>query len=423
MPQSVSETGIPESFLRTLLIKAMSAYGYTTVTEIAPALRLSRIIVNTLLEDVRDMALVEVLGSRGASMTAELRYALTGKGYEWAAEAMGLSQYVGPAPVPLTAFRKQVEQQKVSGERVSNEALVTAFSDLVILGDMVHRIGPAVNSGRPVLVYGAPGDGKTVIAEAIGTAFGDSIYVPHCIEVDGQIIKMFDTTMHREIGPNPGAAASERGGELLDEAKVDPRWVECKRPVIITGGELTLDMLDLMFNPISKYYEAPIQLKATGGIFVIDDFGRQRVKPQAVLNRWIIPLERNTDYLTLHTGKKFPVPFDELVVFSTNIPPKSLMDAAALRRIHYKIFISPPTEEEFTAIFEKLCRDRGVDLPGDVVRFLIQQINSRDDIELSRYQPRFIMEQVTAICDYEGAPLRIDRAIVNEAWQNLYVVE
>jgi DNA polymerase III delta prime subunit len=419
MPQSIEETGIGAGLVRTLIIKAMSVYGYNTATEITAELKLSRIIVNSLLEDAKDMALIEVLGIRGVGVKEELRYVLTGKGREWATEALGQSTYVGPAPVSLVDFRAQVEKQRIGNEHIKIDALAHCFSGLVMDEDLVHRLGPAVNSGKSILIYGPPGNGKTSVAEAIAKAFEQTVYVPHCIEVDGQIIKVFDVTVHREIiatagSPGPGGASVPEGGG------VDPRWVHCRRPVVITGGELTLAMLDLIFNPYSKYYEAPMQLKASGGIFVIDDFGRQLAAPQDVLNRWIIPLERGEDYLTLHTGKKFPVPFDELVVFSTNIPPAKLVDTATLRRIYYKIEVGAPTVEDYCTIFRNECEKHNIDLPADLLPFMFKEVYSDKNVPLARYHPRFLVEQVVAICEYEDVPPRIDEKLIKDAWRNLY---
>lgn len=419
-PRTVDDTGIHFNLLLALMLKSMYVSGLATPSALANELKLSHSIITTLLDDAREKALVEVLGALEETSLLELRYALTGKGRDWASEALNQSQYVGPAPVTLNDFRAQVERQLVANERVRPEVLGERFSDLVLPRELIERIGPAVFSGRSILLYGPPGNGKTCMAEAIGRVFEQSIYVPYCIEVDNQIIKIFDGTVHTPVDPVESEASGSqtflKAGEEMDQ-----RWVRCRRPVVVTGGELTLDMLDLIFNPISKFYEAPMQLKATGGMFVIDDFGRQLTKAQDVLNRWIVPMDRRVDYLTLHTGKKFPVTFDELVMFSTNIPPEKLMDAGALRRIYYKIEIGAPTKEDYVRIFENECASHGMELPDDILPYLFDEFYANGNVPLARYHPRFIVEEVIAKCEYEGKPIRLDRSMMSEVLRNLYI--
>lgn len=419
-PKTIADTGIGFNLLLTLMLKSMYVSGLATPSEISQELRLPRAIIDSLLEEAREMALVEVLGARGDSPLSELRYALTGKGRDWAINGLEQSQYVGPAPVTLTDFRTKVEQQRIANEHVDREALLRSLSELVLPAKLVARLGPAVNSGRSILLYGPPGNGKTCIAEAIGGVFEQTIHVPHCIEIDGQIIKIFDSTVHREVAPPSESQASEGNTQPHQKRENDQRWIRCRRPVVSTGGELTLEMLDLNFNPYSKFYEAPMQLKATGGVFIIDDFGRQLVSPQDVLNRWIIPMERGVDYLTLHTGKKFPVPFDELVLFSTNIPPQELTDTGSLRRIYYKMEVGPPTRDDYKAIFENECESHGIDPPDDILAFLFEEFYVDGKNPLARYHPRFIVEQVVAICEYESRPRRLERALVADVLQHLY---
>ena len=442
-PKSIAETGLEASFLLNLTLKCMYVYGHETSAAIAKELRLARIIIRTLLEEGRHKALVEALGYDRANPT-EMRYGLTGKGRDWATEALNQSQYVGPAPVPLAAYWDQVSKQRISNDRIGSDALGGSFSHLVLPDELVGRLGPAVNSGRSILFYGPPGNGKTSIAYAIAEAFRQTICVPHCIEVDGQVIKMFDSAVHPEVDSPEAAAVSESASadeespeaaavsesasadeetESARAEELDPRWLRCRRPVVITGGELTLEMLDLMFNPYARYYEAPLQLRATGGIFIVDDFGRQIVSPIAVLNRWIIPLDRRVDFLTLHTGKKFQVPFDELVIFSTNLSPKKLMDEGTLRRIYYKINIDAPTRADYEHIFERECAAHDVELPADLLPFLFSEFYDKGIVPLGRFHPGFIVEQVLTRCEYEGRPLKLDRVHVSDVLRNLYVTE
>jgi hypothetical protein len=420
-PKSVAHTGLTETFLSGLILKCMYVYGRDTAAAVSDDLKLARSIVRTLIEAALDQALIEALGY-SRSNAAEMRYALTDKGRDWAIEAMNVSQYVGPAPVPVDAYYAQVSRQRVANEVCSGSDLAESFSDLVLPAELAARIGPAINSGRSMLFYGPPGNGKTSVAERVSKTFKHSIFVPHCIEVDGQIIKIFDSSVHEPVNEERESSA---GSTLLngDGVTVDPRWVRCRRPLVITGGELTLDMLDLNFNAYARYYEAPLQVKATSGVFVIDDFGRQLVSPDAVLNRWIIPLERGVDFLTLHTGKKFAVTFDELVIFSTNISPRDLMDAGQMRRIYYKIRIDSPTREDYAAIFEREARAHALDLPKDVLGYIYEQFYDREVIPVARFHPRYIIEQVKARQTFGGRPVRLDINDIGEVLKNLYVVE
>jgi Mg-chelatase subunit ChlI len=289
-----------------------------------------------------------------------------------------------------------------------------SFRHLVLPEELLARLGPAVNSGKSILLYGRSGNGKTAIAEALRDAFRDAITVPYAIAVDGQIINCFDAHVHKAIED-----CEPQGSALRNGATRDRRWVACRRPVIVVGGELTLEMLDLVFDPATNFYEAPAQLKATGGVLLIDDFGRQRAAPESILNRWIVPLERGVDYLTLRTGKKFPAPFDGLVIFSTNLKPGDVADEGMLRRLHYKIEVTEPTEEEYARIWMLVCGERGIDLPDGTIRFLEENLYARYGIARAGYHPRYLADQVAAICEYECQPLRLDRARLRLAWSNL----
>jgi predicted ATPase with chaperone activity len=316
-------------------------------------------------------------------------------------------------------FCRQVEKQNILKERVHRDMLARGFSDLVLPEELVHRLGPAVNSGKSILLYGPPGNGKTCIAEAIGRSFRNAIYLPYCIEVDGQIINFYDETVHHKV-ETPVTAKSGNGVLSGRSNRPDPRWILCRRPVVTTGGELTLSMLDLSFNNIAKFYEAPLQFKATGGVMVVDDFGRQQNTPQSILNRWIVPLERGVDFLTLHTGKTFPVPFNELVVFSTNIRPRELSDEATLRRLYYKIEVPIPTEEDYRKIFHNVCAEKDLPLPDDILPYLFDEFYSKGEVPRGGYQPKYIVDQVIAQCEYEDIPARLDKNLVRMAWLNLF---
>jgi len=414
-PNSIKEAGVGHKLLFDLILKLMHVEGLSTVSMLAARARLPVALVSDLVEEAREFALVESRGARGRDLSAELRYALTDKGRDWAIEALDWCQYVGPAPVSLEAFRDQVEKQRITHERVGREQIMRSFAHLVLPEDLLARLGPAVNSGKSMLLYGRSGNGKTAIAEALRDAFGDVVAVPYCIAVGGQIINYFDAHVHQVV---PNDYCDELNSSF--GPKRDRRWVACRRPVTVVGGELTLDMLDLVFDTAAKFYEAPAHLKATSGIFVIDDFGRQRASPESILNRWVVPLERGVDHLSLRTGKKFPVPFDGLVIFSTNLTPTELADEGLLRRLHYKIEVTEPSKEEYASIWARVCRERGIELPGDLVPFLEEAFYARSAIPRAGYHPRYLVDQVAAMCEYAGRPLQLDKTLLGLAWSNLF---
>ena len=334
------------------MLKTLVA-GEASGSNLADRLRLPFSILDALIQHARVEKLIEVRGTSGAG-SAGYRYALTDLGRDRAGQFLDLSRYIGPAPVPLAQYNAYVRACMAARPYVDKDKLSTGFEQLIVSKPMLDQLGPAVNSGKSLFLYGAPGNGKTVIAEGIGRALGDEMFVPHAMDVDGQIITMFDPVNHTHLGGVTGGMDS-----VVAAAQHDRRWERIKRPVVVVGGELTLEMLDLIFNPISKFYEAPIQLKANGGVFVVDDFGRQRIPPRDLLNRWIVPLESRVDFLTLHTGRKFETPFNVLIVFATNLKPESLADEAFLRRIPYKILAKNPTLDEYCRIFELNCNVAG----------------------------------------------------------------
>lgn len=404
-PTSIVETGLDLGFAIALLIKTVYVVGVETAARLAEELRLAPSVVSALMEEARQRGLLEAAGAVERSLTSEVRFTLSAKGREWAAASLAQSQYVGPAPVPLVQYQRQIQQQRLAAEQIDREALVASLRHLVLVDELRDELGPAVNYGTALLLYGAPGNGKTSIAVALANLFRQRIYVPHALEVDGQVIRVFDPTVHV-----PAAEAESEGVSLrVLAAQADRRWVACARPIVITGGELTLEMLELQINPTSKIYEAPLQLRAANGIFVLDDFGRQRVRPIEMLNRWLLPLEHRVDYLALQTGKKFPVPFDVLVIFSTNLPPSDLMDEAMLRRIPYKIVVEAPGPEEYREIFRKVAATAGLEVPDAALKGLFEEVYDAGVVALARYHPRLIVEHVVAACRYEGVPPQLDR--------------
>ena len=329
---------------------------------------------------------------------------------------MEVNQYTGPAPVPLEAYVAAMRSLAAARGYIDRERLHEGFSHLVISEHILEQLGPAVNANKAIFLYGSPGNGKTVIGEGMGRAIGGDMYMPYAIDVDGYIVTMYDPITHESL-----EAEATQSSSIIAEAQRDRRWVRIRRPVVIVGGELTLEMLDLTFNKVSKFYEAPLQLKANGGVFLVDDFGRQRMRPEDLLNRWIVPLESRVDYLTLHTGKKFQIPFDVLTVFATNLDPLSLADEAFLRRIPYKIEIEDPTPQQFTRIFELNCERRDLKFHPVMVAYLHRRHYRPASRPLRACQPRDLIEQVSALCHYRGEEPRITRELLDAACAAYFV--
>jgi hypothetical protein len=420
VPRTLAGTGLDSNFLLNCLLRTMYVSALQTIPEISEQMKLNRILVEELLTSAKKDALVEIRGASEKNYNI-MRYALTNAGREWASEALRRCEYIGPLPVPLDIYQIQVQKQTITNEIIGVEKLKRAMSHLVLSEDIVRRLGPASNSGRAILIYGAAGNGKTSIAEALVSAFEQPVYIPYAIEADGQIIKIFDPAVHVAFSAD-GDDDNGKHPMFLPHQEYDPRWVRCRRPYVITGGELTLEMLDLDFDPHSKYYEAPLQMKAIGGIFVIDDFGRQRVRPHELLNRWIFPLERKLDYLTLHTGKKFSILFDQLVIFATNFPPEELMDPAQLRRVHYKLKINPPTADEYKEIFQRICGSYGLEFSEEIIAYLFNSFYLKHKIPFAGFHPKFIAEHVIAACNYMGTEPRITRQLLSDSLENMVIV-
>ena len=413
-PTTVEETGLGADGLLKLMLKTMFARATDSGSVLSRQLCLHVGVVNELIEIARGRDLLEPLGVSGLRSSSEMRFALTGKGRSWAEDALEQSKYVGPAPVTLKAYKAQVERQKLVGEKIGRDVIDEGLKGLIVPETLVRRLGPAVNSGRAILLYGKPGNGKTCLAEVIGRCFGDTILVPYAIDVDGTIIKVYDPTVHEMVG-----AEDDADGLSLRADDTDRRWVPSRRPVIVVGGELTLEMLDLKFNTQAKMYEAPLHLKANGGTFIVDDLGRQLVRPEDLLNRWIIPMEKRLDYLALHTGRTFSIPFDELVVFSTNLCPEDLMDPAFLRRIPYKVEIQLPTRTEFAQVFDMVSRKAGLTLTEELCEHVMDELVGSHGQPLSFFQPKFIVDQVIAACKYLDTPVAFEHELVEDALNNL----
>jgi hypothetical protein len=415
-PTTLEETGLHPDTLNQLLLKTLVA-GEATGMGLADKLRLPYSVLDALIQHARVEKLVEVRGASGAG-SAGYRYALTDLGRDRAAQFLEVSRYIGPAPVPLAQYNAYVRACMAARPYVDRDRLSTGFENLIVNKTMMDQLGPAVNSGKSLFLYGAPGNGKTVVAEGIGRALGEDMHIPHAIDVDGQVITMFDPVNHQLAR----SAASEMTS-VISNAVLDRRWQGIRRPVVVVGGELTLEMLDLTFNPIAKFYEAPIQLKANGGVFVVDDFGRQRIPPRDLLNRWIVPLESRVDFLTLHTGRKFEIPFNVLIVFATNLKPESLADEAFLRRIPYKILAKNPTMDEYCRIFELNCRRRGLTFDPVMVEYLNRKYYQPRKLQMRACHPRDLIEQVVDMCRYHGKTPGISRELLDAACASYFLEE
>ncbi|MBX3066203.1 MAG: ATP-binding protein [Anaerolineae bacterium] len=419
--RSIQDTGLNLITISDLALKVMYFGGFMTGQRIAEIIKLPFVgVVDQAVEFLKREKFIEVRGQAGLG-DAAVQFVIASKGIDKAREILDRSQYAGPAPVTFQQYLTAMREQNRSRVTATPDLLKKSLSHLVINDKMLGKVGPAMNSGKSIFLYGPPGNGKTTISEAVGRVIlGADIWIPYCFDVDGQIIRVFDEVNHdvlehADSDSQPGQRSMPTG------VKRDPRWVRIKRPCIIVGGELTLSGLDLIYDPVNKYYEAPFQVKSNGGMFLIDDFGRQQVRPRDLLNRWIVPLEKGVDYLTLATGRKIEMPFNVLIVFSTNLDPADLVDEAFLRRIRHKIEVGDPSPQEFAEIFRRACDAKKVPYDENGLRYLLQEWYVKRERKLRSVHPRDILDQLIDIARYVGQPPQLTKDLIDRACESYFV--
>ena len=404
VPEELADTGIAEGFLCDLALKHVAMMPEPTTTAVAERLCLPRTLTEEILQKLYREKLIEV---RLQTSVGSTRYAMLDHGWDRLSRLLSICGYTGAAPVSLRDYAHMMRLQSIPSESATMETARAAFHDLVLPESLLQTLGCVINSRRSLFLTGLPGTGKTAVAERINGALPGAIWIPYAVEIDGQIIRVFDSHCHRLAGEDETP---------LDH---DRRWVLIRRPLVVVGGELTLENADLTWSEAAKFYEAPFQMKSNGGTLVIDDFGRQRVSPQDLLNRWIVPLERRIDYLALHTGKKIEVPFEQLVVFSTNLDEKDLTDEAFLRRMGYRARVEPPTPSAFSEIFKRAAYNRGIRCDQQVLDHLLTKYRIEQRV-MKGCEPRDLLDRATDICLFEGHPLELTTKVLDTAWQNYF---
>lgn len=415
IPDSIEEAGIPASIIEHLVLKYLYFRGEMVGRDIAALMGFSYSVIDDIIEAFKRQHYLSVRTSLGMGNMSGV-FTLTESGRRMAREFLENNQYAGPAPVQLYQYTEIVHRQRLKENWLSPELLKVAYQHLVVENDILTQIGPAVNSNKSFLLYGQPGNGKTALAEALFRVETEPIYMPFAIECQGNIIQVYDPIYHNKLEDQTSLLTA-----LHDTQPHDGRWFRCKRPFIITGGELTLDMLDLSFNKHSKVYDAPFQLKANNGIYLIDDFGRQKATPQEILNRWIVPMERRIDYLSFQAGGKMTVPFEAFLIFSTNLRPDNLGDEAFLRRIQYKMFLRSPRAAEFIEIFERYCSDKRILCPPGLSAKFVEKHYLTIKKPFRRCHPRDIISHAIDILHFERRPIALTEDVLDRAFHSCFV--
>ncbi len=413
-PTTVEQLGVGAGIVLDLALKTLFQYGQRRGKELAEQLCINHNALFEVMVEARNRKLCELQGSSASYETLWV-YALSQAGRDHVARVMERDQYFGAVPVSLEHSNEMVKRQSVTGRKVTLPDIRELFKDLVLGDDLIKQFGPACNSGQSIFLYGHPGNGKTLLARQLSRLVDRPIVIPKAIEADGQVIKLFDPGVHKVVSP------SDFGIGDTDLREFDTRWVLIERPFVVVGGELMMHHLDIAFDDKLKYYTAPLQMMANGGIFLIDDFGRQRVSPQEILNRWIVPLENRVDFFTLVTGRQIVVPFDVLLVLSTNLAPQDLVDEAFLRRIRFKIEVRNPTEAQFKEIFRRMCAARGVEYNDAMITYLINYHYFESGRELRSCHPRDLLDQMVELASFEGAPLTLNSDLIDAACRTYFI--
>lgn len=414
--ESIEDTGLPISTIEQLVLKLLYSRGEMLGRDLSQALGLKFSLIEECLELLKHQHAIQVKKSLGMG-TSTAVLALTETGRTHARECLENNQYVGPAPIPLFQYSSAVRWQKRSNGWLTPDNLANAYRRMVVTQRILSQIGPAVSRGNSFLIYGQPGNGKTFLAEALANVDDSCIYIPHALECQGQIIQVYDPVYHQPVQD------AEASSVLAFEPQYDQRWIKCRRPFIVTGCELTLEMLDLSYNSTSKIYDAPYQLKANNGIYLIDDFGRQQCTPADVLNRWIVPMERRVDYLKFHSGSKMTVPFEAFLIFSTNLKPEQLGDEAFLRRIQYKMLLRSPDEDEFAAIFRRFCESHELGSDKELISRFIAKHYKRSGKCFRRCHPRDVLSHAIDLIQFEKLPFRLTDDLLDRAFESCFLEE